>query len=320
MTDVKTTPTQFVGIDVAKDSLAVCVMSATDPRTVKNWACDNTRSAIRAVIKKLDPNAFLVCEPTGGYEALLLEEALSTQITCHRADTLKAKAFARSFGHLAKTDAIDARLLAHYGAERWSRLALYQPTDKDQAELSNLMARRQDLLAMKMAESNRAKTPGSGAIESSIKKHITHLQSQLDQIDQKIADVIERSSQLKERIELYQSVDGVGPRTAAAMMALMPELGHLNRRQAASLAGLAPHPNDSGTFKGYRRMRGGRPNIRSNLFMAALAARRTKGNLGIFYQRLINNGKPKLVALHALMRKIIVILNAKARDTLKTMS
>jgi len=312
MTVLERAPSTVVGIDVSKDTLMVCGQALT--------SVGNTRAAIAKLVTSFDPGTLVVCEPTGGHEALLVSALLTHGIACHRADTLKVQAFIKSFGRLAKTDAIDARALAQYGQERWRQLPLFQARDEAQAELARLVARRQDLMAFKIAETSRAKAPGSKMLAGSFKAVIACVQKQIDKVDERIEELIAGSRDLSRRKQTYCSLPGVGTRTAIALLATMPELGTLTRRQAASLAGLAPHPRDSGTLKGYRKMRGGRPEVRSSVFMAALAAARAKGPLRAFYQRLIENGKKPIVALSALMRKIIIILNAKIRDEMHAMS
>lgn len=315
MTVLERAPSTVIGVDVAKNTLMVFDQSAQKLTSV----C-NTGKAIAELIAALDPDVLVVCEPTGGHEARLVSALLARGIACHRADTLKVQAFIKSLGRLAKTDAIDARALAQYGDERWRQLPLFQVRDEAQEELARLVARRQDLVALKVAETNRAKAPGSKMLARSFKAILTCVQKQIDKVDERIEELITRSRDLSQRKQIYCSVPGVGTRTAIALLARLPELGTLTRRQAASLAGLAPHPRDSGTLKGYRKMRGGRPHVRTSLFMAALAASRAKGPLHAFYQRLIKNGKKPIVALSALMRKIVVILNAKTRDEIAQQS
>ncbi len=315
MTRLESAPAAVAGIDVSKDTLAVFDEARQCLSTVRN-----SPAAVRKMIAGLAPGTMVIFEPTGGFEALLAAELAAQGIASHRADTLKVKAFIKSFGRLAKTDAIDAKALAHYGRERWNLLGLYQPADKRQAQLAALVARRQDLLAIKTAETNRSKAPGNPLISRSCKTVIACLCRQIEKIDNDIEQMIAACQTLTRRARIYRSLPGVGPRTAIALLATMPELGTLTRRQAASLAGLAPHPRDSGTLKGYRKMRGGRPQVRQNLFMAALVGARVEGPLRTFYQRLIKNGKKPIVAVAAIMRKIIVILNARARDEITTVS
>ncbi|MBD8890702.1 transposase, partial [Roseibium litorale] len=207
-----------------------------------------------------------------------------------------------------------------YGQERWKVLALFTPAAKELAHLTALAARRQELISMKVAETNRLKAPGPQALKNTCKALLRTIKAQLELLDQQVEDLIETCQSLKRRVAVSRSLPGVGPRTAIGLAASMPELGTLRRRQAAALAGTAPHPRDSGTLRGYRKMRGGRPQVRTILFMAALAASRANGPLKAFYQRLIQNGKKPIVAISALMRKIIVILNARIREDIAKQS
>lgn len=315
MTFLKTIPSCVIGIDVSKDTLALCEHGKQTVQVIANAS-----RSIRQLLAQLRPDTLVVLEPTGGYEALLVSELCAVQIAYHRADTLKIKAFARSFGRLGKTDGIDAKALATYGADRWRGLPLYELSDKHQNDLAALVARRQDLMDIQVAEKNRVQAPGCASVKHPCKIVLACIRRQLERLDQQIESLIQNNTDLSERMVIYQSLPGVGPRTAIALLATMPELGSLTRRQAASLAGLAPHPNDSGTLRGYRKMRGGRLEVRKNLFMAALCASRLSGPLRDFYQRLIANGKKPIVAISALMRKIIVILNARMRDKITPMS
>lgn len=315
MTFLQEAPARVLGFDVAKDTITVFDSALNRVTTIEN----STR-ALRKLIANLEGCCLAVCEPTGGHEGLLVSELSAASIACHRADTLKVKAFLRSFGTLAKTDAIDARALAHYGQERWKILQLFTPAEKQQAHLTALVARRQEMVSMKVAETNRLKAPGPQVLKATCKALLRTIKAQMELLDQQIEDLIETCQALKRRVAVSMSLPGVGPRTAIGLAAAMPELGTMGRRQAAALAGTAPHPRDSGTLRGYRKMRGGRPQVRTILFMAALAASRANGPLKEFYQQLIQNGKKPIVAISALMRKIIVILNAKIRDDIAKQS
>jgi transposase len=299
-------PICCLGVDVAKDSLAAC-----DGRSVATYA--NTRTAIRSMLRSTRPD-LVVCEPTGGYELLLLEECLRAGIACHRADTLKLKSFIRSFGTLGKSDAIDAAHIAAYGSERWAKLPLWRAPDADERQLQALVRRRADLVAFKIAERNRSRAPGAKAIAASFKAVLAMLERQIKTVEIAIAALVKAQARLHRRAAVCMSVDGVGFISAVCLLAEMPELGSLERRQAAALAGTAPHPDESGTAKGRRRQRGGRPKVRTTLFMPALRAAAGKGEFATFYKRLVDNRKPPIVAIAATMRKIIVTLNARLRD------
>ena len=312
MTVLQTAPRRILGFDVAKDTIALFDSAGGQTRTIPNRAV-----AIRRCLDGLDGVGLAVCEPTGGHEAALLQALVAANIPCHRADTLKVKAFIRSFGTLAKTDALDARALARYGHERWAHLILFEPPDADQQALCDLVTRRLQLVEMKVAEQNRAKgARAATALKASCRAMLRTLNTQIARIERAIEALVAHNADLADTMARYRKLPGIGPRTAEGLAAFMPELGHLSRRKAAALAGVAPHPSDSGTRRGYRSMRGGRPRVRAILFMAALTAARVNGPFKDFYSRLIQNGKKPIVAIAALMRKIIVVINAKQRHAL----
>lgn len=299
-------PSHCLGVDVAKDSLVL-----SDGSSAVTIA--NTRRCIRSRLRKTRPD-LVICEATGGHEGLLLDECQKAGIACHRADTLKLKGFIRSFGTLGKSDAIDATWMAAYGRERWARLALWQAPDEDDKQLQALVRRRADLVALRTAERNRSKAPGAKALAASFKAMLTIIERQIEAIDAAITALVAKARQLSQRVAVCIAMHGIGLISAATLLAQMPELGTLRRRQAAALAGTAPHPNESGASKGYRRQHGGRPQVRTALFMPAMQAARGRGAFAAFYKRLIANGKRPIVAIAATMRKIIVTLNAKLRD------
>jgi transposase len=301
-------PKLCLGFDIAKDTITVAAGNTTTD------VIDNQRRAIRAFLKSHKHADLVVCEPTGGHEALLLEECLRAGIACHRADTLKVKSFIRSYGTHGKSDAIDAAMLKAYGRERWDKLALWQAPDSDEVRLRALVRRRQELLAIRVAEKNRAKAPGARDLAASFRAVIKAVEHQIQAIEADVRDLIANSGTLKQRAAICTAMDSLGTIMTAKLLAILPELGSMTRRKAAALAGLAPHPNDSGQKKGYRKIRGGRPEIRSMLYMPALRAAAGKGEFAAFYKRLITNGKKPMVAIVAVMRKIVVTLNARLRD------
>ncbi|MBN9070358.1 MAG: transposase [Rhizobiales bacterium] len=300
-------PQLCLGFDIAKDTITVC-----DGATTSTIA--NQRRAIRALLKSHKHIDLVVCEPTGGHEGLLLEECLRAGIACHRADTLKVKSFIRSYGTHGKSDAIDAGMLRDYGCERWAKLSLWRAPDADATSLRALVRRRQELIATKVAEKNRAKVPGSHGLAASFEAVIKVVERQIQAIDATMRELIANSPTLRHRAAVCTAMDSLGPIVAAKLLATLPELGTMTRRKAAALAGLAPHPNDSGQKHGYRKIRGGRPEIRSMLYMPALHAAVGTGPFATFYKRLTTNGKKPMVAIAAVMRKIIVTLNARLRD------
>lgn len=298
-------PRRCLGFDIAKETIAV-----SDGRTVQ--VIDNQRTTIRLFLRNCHAD-FAVCEPTGGYETILLEECLRLELPAHRVDTRKLKAFIRSRGRLGKSDAIDARERAAYGRERWASLVLWGAADPCQERLKALVRRRDDLVATRVAEQNRAKAPGASELAATFRAVLAVLERQIKRVDQAIQALM-RTGPLKHKCDVVTAMPGIAQTTAAALIAAMPELGTMDRKQAAALAGLAPHPNESGKKIGYRRMRGGRPAVRTILFMPAMQAACGRDEFAAFYRRLVAAGKKPILALAAVMRKIVVTLNARLRD------
>lgn len=298
----------FIGCDVGKTTIVVFDSRSDRLRTIANQP-----DALAAFAAGLDTACFVVCEATGGHEALLLDALTQAGRTVHRADARKVKAFIRSHGTLGKSDAIDARALAQYGRERHASLPCWQPAEAARERLHTLVMVRRDMVAARTAWSNRQLAPGATAAMDFTTPIVACLDAQLRVIDAAIEAVIAAAQPLAQAVRCLRGIAGIGATTAAALVALMPELGTLDRRQAAALAGLAPHPNQSGRSDRYRRTRGGRPVVKQTLFMAALSAARHHPTLRMFHQRLIAKGKKPVVALVAVMRKLIVICNARLR-------
>jgi transposase len=303
----------FIGIDVSRKWFdAVAHAKAAKPARFTNDEA-GFAAFVRCFAEAL-PQALVVMEATGGYETALMQVLLARGVRMHRADPRAASHFIRSLGRRAKTDALDARALARYAAERHAELRLVQPQDAAQDELQLLQARRADLVAARAAERNRLKHPRYAGLREEIQSMIAELQRRIDAYDARIDALIAQCRDLTRKRDVLTAVTGVGRQTAVTLLACMPQLGCLTRRQAASLAGCAPHPRDSGKHTGYRRTQGGRKTVRNALFMAAMTARNFNPQLRAFYARLIQNGKKPMVALTAIMRKLITILNAKIRD------
>tara|TARA_R110002012_G_scaffold318633_1_gene537412 strand:+ start:104 stop:1054 length:951 start_codon:yes stop_codon:yes gene_type:complete len=299
----------ILGCDVAKNSIVVF-----DSRTGRTRTIGNHPEGLAAFAASLPPDSLVVCEATGGYEAELLMAVHAAGRAAHRADARKVKAFIRSLGTLAKTDAIDARALARYGLERQATLPRWRPAEHQRDHLQRLVLTRRDLVATRQAWLNRAQAPGADSLHPHLTRLIEACQHTIDAIEADIEALLAQCRQLAETVRTLRTIPGIGPTTAVALLALMPELGQIKRRQAAALAGLAPHPRQSGNCERYRRTGGGRPEVKRLLFMAALSARRHNPALRDFYQRLRANGKRPLVAIIAVMRKLVVIANAKIRS------
>lgn len=322
----------FIGIDVSKDSFAVSLQAKDDARRAeaeraglpqKPVEFKNTEEGITAFLAAFAPalpTALTVLEATGKYEHMLLVALLRSGAAAHRASGYQTACFIRSLRPHCKTDRSDARALACYAKERKDSLALAViPTETDE-RLQALMSRRRDVLEMKVAEQQRAQHPRYAACRDRVQKSLEWLCEELEEIDEEILRAVAQCPEKTQAVALMKTVPGIGDKTALTLLISMPELGTLDRRRAAALAGVAPCPNDSGKYQGYRATRGGRKDVKSALFRAALAASRGKSPLADFYKKLIQNGKKPMVALIALARKIIVIINAKLRENILTQS
>jgi transposase len=301
-------PLTFIGCDVGKATIVVA-----DSRDGRTRSIPNQAGALAAFAASLDATCFVVCEATGGHEAGLLAAMLAAAVPVHRGDARKIKAFIRSWGTLGKTDAIDARALAEYARDRHASLARWQPRDVSRDRLQALTLTRKDMIDTRVAYANRLSAPGPGHAKAYIQALLDGVNAQIGAIEAAIRALVAESAPLKQAVKALTGICGIGFVTASALLALMPELGSADRSQIAALGGLAPHPNQSGFTEGYRRARGGRPGVREVLFMAAMSAVRFHKTLRPFYERLLAAGKKKMVALVAVMRKMLVICNAVLR-------
>ncbi len=298
-------PTAFIGCDVGKSTIVI-----HDSRTRRTIAVNNNPSDIAVFARRLDATCLVVCEATGGHELALLAAMLEASIPCHRADGRRVKGFIRSLGSMAKTDKIDAAGLAAYGRERHATLTRWQAQDTARDRLRTLVHARLDLVATRTEYRTRRTAPRAEQAKPFLDAVIATLEVQIKAIDQELKAEIKRDKALNEAIALLCSVKGIGFTTAVGLIALMPELGTLDRRRIASLGGLAPHPHQSGMLDKRRFVHGGRYDVKSLLFMAALTAIRFHPNLSTFYARKRTEGKLKMVAVVAVMRKLLVICNA----------
>lgn len=302
----------FIGIDIGKLTFVVAQYPNKETREY-----DNTVLGIKSFLKdfkKVLPKALCIMEATGGYEMRLLLTLCSDKRSVHRANASQVKYFIRSLGQSSKTDSLDAKALALYGYERGERLECYVPPSENALALYELVQRRKDLKGYLVAEKNRLKAPRAELIQESCLLMISIITEQLKQLTEQITTLIEMEPGLSVKKEILKTIPGIGEITASELLVLLPELGKLNRREIASLVGLAPRARDSGLSRGHRSVGHGRQGIKPILFMAAMAARNSHSKLGEFYKALVESGKKKMVALTALMRKLIVMANAKLRD------
>jgi transposase len=302
----------ILAFEVSKHELVLHILPADNCERMAN-----TPTAVRRALKrersrnlKLGLGALLiVCEATGGYERHVLDQAVALGLPVHRAHGSRTRLFARFQGHRAKTDAIDARLLARY-AQTTPDLPFYSPPGPELGALRALRRRRDDLLEMQRMELNRMEHALHPSVRASIEQHLVLLQAQVKTLEGEIATLIDTTEELRRKASLMNSVKGVGPSTIAACLAYLPELGTLSKAKVAAIAGLAPHANDSGQQRGHRHIGGGRKTLRAPLYMAALVATRFNPAIKRFAQALKARGKPQKIILTAVMRKLVVILNA----------
>lgn len=297
----------FVGIDVAKDSLEAASSCG------ESWSVASNAPGLQSLTRRLleMAPALVVVEATGGYEAAVVAVLAAAALPVVVINPRQARFFAKSLGRLAKTDRIDAALLAQFGAR--VRPPVRALPDEATTRLQALLARREQLLGMLVAERNRL-AQAIPALRGSIKAHIHYLVKQIKDSDRELEALLRESPVWREREDLLRQVPGVGRQSVLALCAGLPELGRLPPRELAALVGVAPFNRDSGTLRGQRHCWGGRAHVRRVLYMAAVSASRCNPVIHDFYERLVAVGKPKKVALVACMRKLLSILNAMVRD------
>lgn len=299
---------RVIAFEVAKHALVVHTLPDDRQRRIANTA-GAVRKLLAAALERSQTPILVVCEATGGYEKHVLAEACALGLACHRAHGARVRHFAKYMGAAAKTDAIDARMLARY-AQRAEHLRLYRPPAIEQKAARALKARRDELQQMLIGETNRIEHAEHASVRASLRTHVRILKLQLAKIERELVHLIDQTPRLAEQKRLMQSVKCVGPETAAAIIAYFPELGSLSKAQAARLAGLAPIARDSGKAHAPRHIEPGRASLRRTLYMAAVSAIRFNPRLRAFAARLRAKGKPFKLIAAAVMRKLVVILNA----------
>jgi len=297
-----------VGIDVSKSRLDVAVRPTSQQFSVANDEAGHEE--LRKRLKKLKPER-IVLEPTGGYESQVVQVLLAARLPVVVVNARQVRNFAQALGRLAKTDRIDADVLAHFGEAIRPEMRPFP--DEALLELEALVNRRRQLVDLRAGEMKRKQTAPT-AVHANIDELIEFLDKQLADLDDDLHKLIKRMPAWREADQLLQSVPGVGPVLSSTLTALVPELGKLNRKQIAALVGVAPFNNDSGKSEGKRSTWGGRAPVRAVLYMATSAARRFNPVIASMYDRLVSNGKVPMVALVACMRKLLTILNAMKRD------
>lgn len=301
----------FVGIDVSKATLDIAIRPLGRRESIAN-----EDTPIEELIKRLSKLrvTLLVVEATGGVERRIVRALAAAELPVIVVNPRQVRDFAKATGRLAKTDQIDAEILAHFGEA--VRPALRTLSDPASEELRALIARRRQLTEMVTAETNRL-SHSAKAVRRRISVHIRWLEAELDRVDTELDQTIGQSPIWREQEDLLKSVPGIGPVISRTLLAELPELGKLNRKQIAALVGVAPLNRDSGTMRGRRAVWGGRATVRGALYMAALVASRRNPKIREFYRRLRGAGKAPKVALVACMRKLLTIVNAMIKHRIR---
>lgn len=293
-----------VGIDIAKYHFDLHLLPEDKTAHYRNDS-QGIRQC-RQWLAQVQPQG-IVLEATGGYELALTSELQAVGLPVIVVNPRRVRDYARSMGLVAKTDRIDARVIAEFATS--PRLVLRELPDKPTRQRKALIARKEQLVEMHVAERNRLEHALERSVAKSIRRVLKLLEKQIASVDEKLAELIAADQGLQRNVEILDSAPGLAPATAIMLVTQLPELGHANRRQIAALVGLAPMNRDSGQFRGKRMTGGGRSRVRSALYMPTLAAIRCNPRIRRFYQRLVANGKPKMTALVAAMRKLLTILN-----------
>lgn len=300
----------YLGIDIAK-----CYLDAAIGREKRRLPNDPAghRQLIQW-IKQMERPVQVICEPSGGYERALVRALIGAQLKVSLAPANRVRQFARAAGILAKTDRIDARVLCAFAQAM--RPATLSAAQLAQEHLRELESQRRHLTHLLVMEQNRAARVSDLCVRRLNRSLTNQIKKQIEQLERLIKDHIEESAELAAKAEKLTAISGVGARTAALLLAQMPELGQLNRREVAALVGVAPFNRDSGKRRGKRAIYGGRRFVRHGLYMAALVAARHNPILRMFYQRLRAAGKPPKLALTATMRKLLIVLNSALKPDL----
>lgn len=297
---------RFLGVDVSKTHLDVSEGAASAATRVAR-----THAAFEAWLAAQSGDVHVIVEATGGYEQLVADVCEARGVRYSVVNAARVRHFARASGRLAKNDAIDAEVLARFGQAMRPNPTI-RPSEEVLA-LRALVERRADLVAQRTAEKNRHEHLKGAALQS-LRRHLRWLNAEIERLSKAIDEQLAADAGLHHNAAALQSVPGVGPVVSTTLLALLPELGHLDRRAIAALVGLAPWTNESGPRSGPRRVWGGRAAVRTVLYMAAVSASRFNPPLHAHYERLIAQGKPKKLALIAIARRLLTFLNAIIRD------
>ena len=303
----------YVGIDVSKSSLEVCILREDDRQEGESFVVSNDQEGVQEMLSRLEGASveLAVMEATGRYERLAATMLAASSISVAIVNPRQARDFAKAIGQLAKTDKIDAFVLARFAKAVEPRTSVIP--EEEAVALQGILARRRQLIEMLVSENNRLKM-ASKPLAKRIRAHVQWLEKEIERIDGDLDSAIEENAAFKANEALLRSVPGVGRVLSRTLLAELPELGEITHRRLCALVGVAPFNRDSGQRSGKREAWGGRAPVRAVLYMSALVATRHNPAIKEFYERLLSTGKPKKVALVACMRKLLTILNALMRD------
>lgn len=305
----ESTVEKFVGVDVSKATLDICIMP---PGQAMHVTYDDAGiGQVVAILKETHPT-LIVLEATGGLEVRLASELAAVNLPVAIINPRQARDFAKATGRLAKTDEVDAAMLADFA--RAIRPQVHPLKDADTRALDDMVNRRRQLIAMRVQETLRLGTAASKGLQKSLKKHIAWLDKQIIEVDGDLNQRLRESDVWRAKDDLLRAIPGVGTVTSLTMLAKCPELGALNRREIAALTGVAPLANDSGKHRGKRFIWGGRADVRAVLYMATISAMRCNDTIKTFADRLKQAGKPAKVVIVACMRKLLTIMNAMLKN------
>ena len=308
---MKTVFSNFVGVDVSKDTLDVF-----STETSVHCKISNGNKAIKTLFADFNPNnTFVALENTGGYEKRCIRALLSMGFKVHRTNNNMVKAFIKSLTKKGKTDKVDARALAVYGQERHSKLEVYELPGENREEIRQLAKYAYELKVTRAEQKNRLKSPGCEDIKDEVSEVLSFFDSHIEKIEVKIDGLLKDDKETRKKIDLLCQYKGVGKNTAIQLITHLPELGTAERGTVTALAGCAPYAKDSGKKQGYRTTKGsGRSAVKHALFMAALSAIQHNDDISEYYERKKAQGKKKMVAMVASMKKMVIQLNAIVRD------
>jgi transposase len=300
----------FIGVDVAKLSFDL----ARDQAPIESF--DNAPKSIKALVRRLaaEPRALIAMEATGGYENRLLHALLQAKLPVVRVNPLRVRRFAQSRGMLAKTDAIDARVIADFARLNADQLSPMKPVSETARMLKELVTRRRQLVEQTVASKSQREHVTIRSVQASIDRTIKHLCREIEKIEAEIQTLIDKDPSLKARQEKLLSITGIGPRVSRVLVSELPELGQIGRRQIAALVGVAPFNDDSGSHQGRRHIQGGRATVRAAVYMSTLVAIRHDPIVKARYDHLRSNGKPKKVAIVACMRTMLNYLTSQLAE------